>query len=152
MYLPCNTEKSPKIGKNCIGGTISYLPRNTENIAQQVQFRTCRAIRKILHSRYDFVPAVQYGKNSTGGTISYLTCNHKGYLQKPCLQNDCTKAALFPTYWRGGKQACLLNTPRQAEGLRRRVLATALRSNPFQDSSEGESPPGVGHRIAPPCV
>ena len=108
MYLPCNTEKSTKFDKKCIGGTISYLPRNTENIAQQVQFRTCRAIRKILQSRYKFVPAVQYGKNCTGGTISYLTCNHKGYLQKPCLQNDCTKAALFPTCWRGGKQACLL--------------------------------------------
>ena len=81
---------------------------------------TCRATRKNqqkMHRRYHFVPATQYGKYCIGGTISYLTCNHKGYLQKPCLQNDCTKAALFPTCWRGGKQACLLNTPRQAEGL-----------------------------------
>ena len=60
---PCTCRAIRKnqrnIDKNCIGGTISYLPRNTENIAQQVQFRTCRAIRKKLHRRYHFLPDMQ---------------------------------------------------------------------------------------------
>ena len=60
---------------------------------------------------------------------------------------------MYSGHWEGTVAGCeaIGYTPRQAVGLPLGVLgATALRSNPFQDSSEGESPPGPELRIAPP--
>ena len=46
--------------------------------------------------------------------------------------------AILKARWQGCRKH--LDTPRQAEGLRRRVYATALRRNPFQDSPKGIPP------------